>query len=107
MPGMLTRVIALSLVALLALSVPVAGAERETGAALKRVTFTFTAHRPFEHVFLAGTFNGWSTDATPMHLEAGRYEVTLLLPTGEYQYKFVADGEWITDEKAKRFLPDG
>ena len=26
---------------------------------------------------------------------------------GEHQYKFVADGEWITDEKAKRFLPDG
>ncbi len=107
MPRTLARVIALSLVALLALSVPVSGAERETGAALKRVTFTFTAHRPFEHVFLAGTFNGWSTDATPMHLEAGRYEVTLPLPTGEYQYKFVADGEWITDEKAKRFLPDG
>ena len=107
MPRTLARVIALSLVALLALSVPVAGAERETGAALKRVTFTFTAHRPFEHVFLAGTFNGWSTDATPMHLEAGRYEVTLPLPTGEYQYKFVADGEWITDEKARRFLPDG
>jgi len=107
MPRTLACVIALSLVALLVFSVPVMGADRETGAALKRVTFTFTAHRPFEHVFLAGTFNGWSTDATPMHLEAGRYEVTLPLPTGEYQYKFVADGEWITDEKAKRFLPDG
>ena len=80
----LARAIALPLVALLALPVLIFGADGGTGSALKRVTFTFAAHRPFDHVFLAGTFNGWSTDATPMHLDAGRYEVTLPLPPGEY-----------------------
>ena len=75
--------------------------------ALRKATFTFTPHRRFERVFLAGTFNGWSTDATPMRMDAGRWEVTVPLAPGEYQYKFVADGEWITDEKAVRFLPDG
>ena len=103
----LARVTALSLAALLVLPISAFSIDGGAESALKRVTFTFTAHRPFDHVFLAGTFNGWSTDATPMRLEAGRYEVTLPLPAGEYQYKFVADGEWITDEKATRFLPDG
>ncbi|MFH1689244.1 MAG: alpha-amylase family glycosyl hydrolase, partial [Candidatus Eisenbacteria bacterium] len=102
-----SRVAVPLLIVLLGLPLPVLSADGEAGSALKRVTFTFTATRPFDRVFLAGTFNGWSTDATPMSLDAGRYEITLPLPVGEYYYKFVADGEWITDEKAKRFLPDG
>jgi cyclomaltodextrinase len=74
---------------------------------LKKVKFTFTPLSSYEHVFLAGTFNNWSTDATPMRRVARGFEVTLLLPDGEYQYKFVADGNWITDERARRFKPDG
>ena len=88
----LARVTALSLVALIALPISALSVDGGAESVLKRVTFAFAAHRSFDHVFLAGTFNGWSTDATPMRLEAGRYEVTLPLPVGEYQYKFVADG---------------
>ena len=107
MPRIPSRAAALLLTVLLGLPLPALSADGGTGSALKRVTFTFTALRPFDRVFLAGTFNGWSTDATQMRLDAGRYEITLPLPLGEHRYKFVADGEWITDEKAKRFLPDG
>jgi glycosidase len=76
-------------------------------AGLKKVTFTFTPTGHYEQVFLAGTFNGWSTDATPMQRKGNRFEISLPLPMGDYQYKFVADGQWITDEKAERFHPDG
>jgi cyclomaltodextrinase len=75
--------------------------------ALKKVTFTFVPMGYYEQVFLAGTFNGWSTDATPMHRKGGRFEISIPLVVGEYQYKFVADGQWITDETAGRFHPDG
>jgi glycosidase len=74
---------------------------------LKKVRFTFEPQETYRQVFLAGTFNDWSTDATPMRSADGRFEVVLPLPAGEYQYKFVADGEWITDMTAKGFHPDG
>jgi cyclomaltodextrinase len=74
---------------------------------LKQVTFTFLTDRQFSSVYLAGTFNEWNTDVTRMRPVEGGYEVTLPLAVGEYQYKFVADGQWITDETASRFHPDG
>jgi cyclomaltodextrinase len=76
-------------------------------SALKKVPFTFEPTKTYNQVYLAGTFNGWSTDATPMHYKDGRWEVTMYLAKGEYRYKFVADGEWITDTNAKKFYPDG
>ena len=74
---------------------------------LKKVTFTFAPTEYYEQVFLAGTFNGWRTDATPMTRKDDRFEVTLFLAKGEYMYKFVADGQWITDMEAEKFHPDG
>ena len=60
-------------------------------------------------VFLAGTFNDWNVGATPMSDADGdgTYEATLLLAPGDYQYKFVVDGSWITDEQAEDFADDG
>jgi cyclomaltodextrinase len=85
---------------------PKSGAQ-PADSALKKVPFTFEATKPYNQVFLAGTFNGWKPDATPMHRTDDHWEVTLFLAKGEYRYKFVADGEWITDMKAKKFYPDG
>jgi glycosidase len=76
-------------------------------APLKKVHFTYIPTGLHRNVVIAGTFNGWSTDATPMRLERGKWIITLLLPVGEYEYKFVADGKWITDRTAQEFHPDG
>lgn len=92
--------------ALAVLAVTSAAAERQDSA-LRGVTFTFAPRTHFERVFLAGTFNGWSTDATEMRRVGDRFEVTLPLTVGTYQYKFVGDGRWITDETASAFHPDG
>jgi glycosidase len=105
------RTLVITLLAILivtAAAAPCMTAEEGRGTApLKKVHFTFTPTGPHQKVVLAGTFNGWSTDATPMRLEGGKWAITLLMPVGEYQYKFVADGNWITDRTAEKFHPDG
>jgi 1,4-alpha-glucan branching enzyme len=47
-------------------------------------------------VFVAGMFNDWKPDATPLHLEAtsGQWTVSLSLPPGHHEFKFVVDGQW-------------
>jgi hypothetical protein len=46
-------------------------------------------------MFLAGTFNGWKPDATPMTRNGeGDWSVALDLPPGRHEYKFVVDGDW-------------
>jgi len=61
-------------------------------------------------VSLAGTFNGWSTEANPMKDEDGDgvWEVTLYLKPGRYEYKFVVNGsEWYKDPESEGYAPDG
>ncbi|MFH1754552.1 MAG: alpha-amylase family glycosyl hydrolase [Candidatus Latescibacterota bacterium] len=88
------------------------GAGKEAGGKkfLKQVTFRFQpVISGVTNVFLAGTFNDWNDSKVRMTDEDGdgAYEVTLLLPVGRYQYKFVADGAWITDDSAADFADDG
>ena len=50
-------------------------------------------------VYLAGIFNGWSTNKTPLTGPdaKGEYTVDLPLRPGRYGYKFVVDGKWMLD----------
>ena len=60
-----------------------------------------TAHK----VALAGDFNQWQSDKTPMKaLKNGDFTATLQLPKGqEYQYRFVLDDRmWVTDDTADK-----
>lgn len=61
-------------------------------------------------IFLAGNFNDWKPD-NPQFLMAndgaGTYTITVKLPPGTYQYKFVADGQWIKDPFSPGDAPDG
>ena len=47
-------------------------------------------------MFVAGTFNDWKPDATPLHnhLPDGEWAGTVQLPSGHHEYKFVVDGQW-------------
>jgi hypothetical protein len=105
--AMVILTLIIAIVGCMATGNPTQSGAQPADSGLKKVTFTFEPTKTYNQVFLAGTFNGWSTDATPMHLKDGRWEVTLYLAKGEYRYKFVADGEWITDMTAKKFYPDG
>lgn len=60
------------------------------------VRFTYEGNA--SSVALAGSFNDWSASAQPMDNEGGGLWSTVVrLPAGLHEYKFVVDGEWITD----------
>ena len=53
-------------------------------------------------VAVAGTFNDWDLNRTPMSPGPnGSWRVTVWLPAGRYEYRFLVDGHWISDPSAK------
>lgn len=56
----------------------------------------FACHAPAARaVFVAGVFNDWDPQATPMEKDAnGNWGKSLNLPLGRHEFKFVVDGEW-------------
>ena len=63
----------------------------------------FRLHLPqARSVAVAGTFNEWDLHRTPMRPDAnGAWKATVWLPAGRYEYRFVADGQWLSDPNAK------
>ena len=71
-----------------------------------------SVHVKFSHpsasaVAIAGTFNDWRPQATPMvSMGEGRWLKELVLPPGTYEYLFVADGKWLADPLAEKSIPN-
>ena len=55
-------------------------------------------------VALAGSFNEWRTYDLPMNRTAEGWELPYTLGPGNYEYKFVVDGKWITDPGDSLFV---
>lgn len=56
---------------------------------------------------VVGSFNDWDVNRTPMNLEPeGSWKATVWLPAGRYEYRFVVDGNWISDPGAKEHVPN-
>lgn len=63
------------------------------------------SHPEAREIFVAGSFNDWSPTATPMiALGGGRWVKELVLPPGRHEYRFVVDGRWTDDPKAREFI---
>ncbi len=70
------------------------------------VLLEFT-HTTAARVSVAGTFNDWHPEATPMvPLGNGRWVKLLALPPGAYEYRLVVDGEWIRDPGESETAPN-
>lgn len=54
---------------------------------------------PGSQVYLAGTFNGWSACKNPLRTiqNDGVYFLTMFLPRGRHEYKFIVNGHWLVD----------
>jgi len=52
-------------------------------------------------VAVVGTFNNWDTKQTPMQKDGAGWKATIPLAPGRYEYRFVADGQWLSDPNAK------
>lgn len=50
-----------------------------------------------QNVCLAGSFNDWRNNELKMKRTSTGWELPLTLATGNYEYKFIVDGNWITD----------
>ena len=52
-------------------------------------------------VNVAGNFNNWRPEATALkNTGAGKWAVRLRLRSGQYEYRFVVDGQWREDAQA-------
>jgi hypothetical protein len=74
------------------------------------IVFRCTTEGPVESVHLTGDFLGWEPAGLAMEDPDGdgTYEVTHTLPAGEYQYKFVINGEhWVADPDNQERIDDG
>ncbi len=60
-------------------------------------TFKIKGYKNAQKVNVSGTFSRWNEDYFNMLKTEDGWELTLQLRPGEYEYKFIIDGEWITD----------
>jgi 1,4-alpha-glucan branching enzyme len=69
---------------------------------LQEVQATLRLYNPgARKVFIAGTFNDWHTDVTPLtNVGNGEWVLSLMLKPGVYEARFVADGQWQDDPQA-------
>ena len=77
---------------------------KKTVVKRRRVKFEVLAE-PNSKVFLAGSFNDWKSDTKELKEKDGDgiYTGSLLLEPGEYEYKFVINGEWLIDSENPNF----
>ncbi|OGX06899.1 MAG: hypothetical protein A3G87_00635 [Omnitrophica bacterium RIFCSPLOWO2_12_FULL_50_11] len=67
--------------------------------AKKRIEFEFFAPQAKE-VQLAGDFNGWNPNKTPLKKDwEGKWRTSLSFPNGRYEYRFLVDGEWQNEQR--------
>jgi hypothetical protein len=71
--------------------------------------FEFKPEGSAQRVSVAGDFNNWSADATPLKRdEDGVWRGTVAMSEGIHHYKFVIDGnKWVPDPKADASLNEG
>lgn len=81
-------------------------AKSTSRASPQRVRLELTCPQARE-VFVAGSFNDWKPTANPLQrFGEGKWAAELSLPPGRYEYRFIADGEWLDDPSAKEVVPN-
>jgi hypothetical protein len=61
--------------------------------------FTLEGFKDAERVTVAGNFNDWKDKELPMKKTDKGWTLPYVLGPGNYQYKFIVDGRWMTDPK--------
>jgi 1,4-alpha-glucan branching enzyme len=72
----------------------------------KKVTFSIEA-REAKKVVLTGDFNSWDPKKHPMKNDGnGIWKKTVMLPSSQYEYKFLIDGDWKEDPCNDKTCPN-
>jgi len=77
--------------------------------AQEKLPVTFSLHsKQADSVFVAGSFNGWSSNFNPLEKkDDSTWSTTLYLDPGYYYYKLVVSNQWIPDPTNDRKINDG
>jgi len=74
-----------------------AGAKQSVLNLGEAVNFKLDGYPRAKQVCIAGTFNNWKPNDIFMQKTANGWAFSYTLAAGNYQYKFIVDGRWITD----------
>jgi len=69
--------------------------------------FRLAGHTDARQVFLSGSFNGWKPKDLRMNGTGNGWELPVYLANGTHLYKFIADGNWLSDPANSQRVPDG
>ena len=69
------------------------------------VRFSVLPAESTKEVSLVGDFNNWQPVAMKKQKD-NRFAVEVKLPPGTYQYKFIVDGQWATDQENGDVVPN-
>ncbi|MEI7661382.1 MAG: glycogen-binding domain-containing protein [Bacteroidota bacterium] len=69
--------------------------------------FRLKGYQNARQVVVAGNFNVWNTAELLMEKTDGGWQLPYVLAPGNYEYKFVVDGKWITDPDNPYTAGDG
>jgi hypothetical protein len=70
------------------------------------VTFRLRGFPDARVVAVAGDFNKWNQSQFLFTREGDEWVCRVSLPAGTYQYKFIVDGDWLTDPKNPKVVHD-
>lgn len=59
--------------------------------------FKLNGFESAKQVIVSGSFNGWKEDELYMGKTENGWQLPYTLGAGNYEYKFIADGKWMTD----------
>ncbi|OOQ60549.1 S41 family peptidase [Mucilaginibacter pedocola] len=64
---------------------------------IKQVAFELKGYDNAKEVYVAGTFNDWSNSAARLQRKGDKWMGLAESEPGKIRYKFIVDGQWITD----------
>ncbi len=73
----------------------------------EKVNFELDGHTNAKKVFVAGNFNNWKTGEIALKKTATGWYAPLIIPAGNYGYRFIIDGVWIPDPQNQRHVVEG
>ncbi|MES2111199.1 MAG: hypothetical protein V4577_20765 [Bacteroidota bacterium] len=71
------------------------------------VSFKLAGYENAKKVYVSGNFNGWKHNDMAMQKTANGWILNTTLAAGNYQYKFIVDGNWITDPANPNYAKEG
>jgi 1,4-alpha-glucan branching enzyme len=85
---------------------PASGKKSNRAKTASDTVFKCTLKPEAKEVYLVGEFNDWDPRSDRMTKRQGAFQKAKRLAPGEYQYKFLIDGQWYCDPAASKQVPN-